>query len=139
MIWSFVNSSGDVLPQKFHGPAHLLSVNTPEGCIAIAENIDRHSQRFENGQIVDYLPPQPSDDHEWNAGTKRWVLKQAVLERDQAISSAKAEIARLESAQLRPLRELALDNADTIARSKVAEIDEQIAIHRAIILANKQE
>lgn len=137
MMWSFVNSDGDVLPQKFHGPAHLLSINTPEGCIAVAGNIDHLSQRFENGRAVEFQPPQPSADHEWNETIKRWVLTQAEIDRKQAIASAHGTIKALESKQSRALREAFLNPTED-TRQRVADIDAQIAEQRSIIQVNSK-
>ena len=90
----------------------------------------------ESGLVVDYQPPQPSEHHEWNETTKRWVLSQAEQKRIADIAMAKAQIEKLEGSQLRPLRELALDQYNADARYRVNQIEEQIAAHRAIIKEN---
>ena len=118
--------------------ATVKGLTSPDGFLAILGSYDRQSQRVDltSGEVIDYQPPSPSVDHQWNAGTKRWQLKPEVATRKHAVATAKLIIAQLEAAQLRPLRELALDSGDMLARSKVIDIDQQIAAQRAIIRAN---
>jgi len=55
-------------------PQHL-SANVPDGCGCLLGEYDALSQRVntETGDVVDYVPPRPSDRHEWNDAIKRWV------------------------------------------------------------------
>lgn len=124
MIWSFANEAGDVLPQKFHGPTHLLSVNTPEGCIAVAENLDHLSQRIVGGVVVDYQPPPPSVDHEWNGTTKRWQMKPDVLAKQNMKAAALVTLTALDQSEIRALSDViaGLDILDPEARARLLAI-----------------
>lgn len=61
----------------------VARANAPAGHEPIEGAYDHLSQRVDvpSGKVVDYQPPQPSTDHEWNHVTKRWDLNQAALER----------------------------------------------------------
>jgi hypothetical protein len=50
---------------------------------AIEGRHDLYSKRYdeEMQQVVDYQPPQPDADHEWNAQTKRWQTRAGALAR----------------------------------------------------------
>ncbi len=80
--------------------------------------------------VVDYQPPAPSADHEWNAETKRWEISAAVQERQQRRQGALQSIAALEARQLRPVRELLRNPSDIAARARLDSIEEQIAALR---------
>jgi hypothetical protein len=110
-----------------------VEANTPADHIAIdleGGPIDHLSQRIDlaSGQVVDYQPPQPSSDHEWNATTKRWQLRQAVADALAARRTALIAIAALERSGVRALRELALGQPGAADRLK--SIDEAIAAQR---------
>jgi hypothetical protein len=84
--------------------------------------------------VVDYQRPQPSADHEWNAGTKRWVLKPVIAAR-QARADAISAIGVLEQQSLRALREFVLELAeragdDSPAVTLLRQTDQAIAEHR---------
>src|SRR5689334_24997010 len=51
----------------------VAAANAPPGHAPLEGRFDRHSQRvnLSSGCVEDYQPPPPSDDHEWNAATKR--------------------------------------------------------------------
>jgi hypothetical protein len=78
--------------------------------------------------IVDYQPPAPSAEHEWNATTKRWQLNAAATAKAQARTAALATIATLDMQSIRATRELALGVPGALER--VAAIDAQIATLR---------
>jgi hypothetical protein len=82
-------------------------------------------------KVIEYQPPAPSADHEWNAETKRWQLSAAVMARQQGRTDALAAIAVLEAQCIRPMRELALGFPG--AQERVAAIDSQIAELRKCI------
>lgn len=114
------------------GSPKQLAANMPPGLLAIEGRFDRLSQRvdLETGTVVDWQPPAPDGDHEWNPDSKRWVLKieiAAAIERSRA---ALAEIEKLEGSQARPLRELAIDPSAESAAAKLRAIDEEIAALR---------
>lgn len=77
--------------------------------------------------VVDYQPPRPSVDHEWNAETKRWQLTKEAIERDQRDTDARTEIGTLESRQLRVMRELILDRSNMDAVQRIDAIEARIA------------
>lgn len=107
----------------------MLANNTPADHIAIEGHHDSLSKRVDiaTGQVIDYQPPAPSADHEWNAETKRWQLNAAVTAKAQARAAALAAIAILEGQSMRPMRELALGIGILGARSRLAAINSQIA------------
>src|ERR1039458_1425660 len=84
----------------------------------VGADVDRRSQRVDivTGQLIDYQPPQPSSDHEWNATNKRWHLTQAVQAKQAARSTALAKIAALEASGVRCARELALGQAGPVGK-----------------------
>lgn len=86
--------------------------------------------------VVDYQPPQPDEDHEWNADAKRWQIKPDIAKKRQVIAAAQAEIDRMEQSQLRALRELLLDPDNANAKERLQSIDEQINIQRLLIQRN---
>lgn len=81
--------------------------------------------------VVDYVPEQPSPEHEWNTTTRRWCLSEAAQKRAQERIDALAQIATLEAAQLRPMRELALNSQNAEARQRLEAIETEIAALRA--------
>jgi len=127
--WSFFRpETGEILDQGYSGPADALAINTPEGCQPIEGKYDCRSQRIENGVAVDWQPPQPSDDHEWRH--RRWVLKPEVVERRLARERAQQQINDWEGKQERAVRELLLNPDDAFARSRLQQINDQIALLR---------
>jgi hypothetical protein len=104
-------------------------LNCPAGhkVIAAASNIDALSQRVDiaTGEVIDYQPPQPSADHEWNADRKRWTVKPHIEAAQQARTDALVAISRLETQALRAMREALL--GQTSAFGRLAILDAQIA------------
>jgi hypothetical protein len=109
--------------------ASAAELNAPPGHKWIEGAYDHLAQRvdLETGKVVEYVPPQPDADHEWNAETKRWQKRADVVEREQRRVSALAQIADLERRQLRPQRELLLDPSSREADVRLHEIEAQIA------------
>lgn len=56
-------------------PPQYLEVNVKEGEGCILGPVDPFSQRVDmaTGELVDYQPPQPSANHTWDLGSRRWV------------------------------------------------------------------
>ena len=111
--------------------AKSIALNTPRDHIAIdGDHYDRLSQRIDikTGNVVDKLPAQPSDDHEWNATDRRWQVKPEVVAREQTRRNAILRISQLEMSGLRSLRELALGEAKAADRLKA--LDSEIATLR---------
>jgi hypothetical protein len=75
--------------------------------------------------VIDYQPPAPSADYEWNADTKRWQLNAATTAKAQARTAALATIATLDTQSIRAMREHALGFPG--AQERVAAIDARIA------------
>lgn len=139
MIWSFYNPhTGEISSRKFSGPDKAVAANTPEGLIAIKGEFDPMSTRIIDGLPVDWVPPQPSDQHEWDDDKRRWVLTLQASKRSASIQNAMDEISRFESMQLRSIRELALDPGNVTSREKLEWLDEQIALARNTIRQNQQ-
>ena len=105
--------------------ARMLKANTPAGYVATPGCLDPLSQRIDvtTGEVVDYQPPSPSADHEWNATTKRWQINAAVTAKAEARRSALASIAALEASQDCAIRELALGQAGALDRLKALDIE----------------
>ena len=131
-------ATGQILGATFTGPDHAIELNTPAGCLAIEGEHDHLSRRvdLETGEVVDWQPPAPDEDHEWNPERKRWLKRPEVVAAEQADQSARAQIAAAELAQLRPLRELLLNPNDAQARTRLQQLEETIAAARPQI---KQE
>jgi hypothetical protein len=107
---------------------HLL--NVPEGHGAIEGHHDHLSKRVEgadeNRRIVDWQPPSPSPDHEWDNGTSRWKLSAAAAEKQRKRLAAQARIRELEAAQHRRVRELLAQNDE-----RLRAMDQEIEALRA--------
>jgi len=138
VIYSFYHKdTGAIHPTKIgvnsvYGK-QALELNTPADHVAIEGALDHLSQRVDLSgdapRVVDYQPPQPSSDHEWNAQAKRWQIRPEMTERQQRRDAALAEIAQLEAFQARPLREAVLGLPGATERLKA--LDDQIAALRA--------
>jgi hypothetical protein len=111
--------------------AKSIALNTPTDHIAIdGDHFDRLSQRIDTktGKVVDLLPAQPSDDHEWNATDRRWQMKPEVIAKEETRRHAILRITQLEMSGVRSLRELALGEAKAADRLKA--LDTEIAALR---------
>jgi hypothetical protein len=88
----------------------LVKANTPTDHLPIDGHHDPLSKRVNiaTGELMDYQPPTPSSEHEWNPTTKRWQLSAAAAERESKRSLAFNRIEHLENSQARALRELAV-------------------------------
>ena len=110
------------------GPSreHLLS-RLPAGLAAVEGEFDHMSKRVadpKTGEVVDWQPPQPDADHEWNDQRRRWMKKPEVEAREtrrgEALQAAR-EIER--DRQARRMRELMIELTDDPA---LREIEAQI-------------
>jgi hypothetical protein len=135
VIWFYHKDTG-----LFHGrhlmtdDPNLVAPNTPSDHIAIeGDHFDALSQRIDvaTGMVIDRLPPQPSPEHEWNTGARRWQLKPDVLAIQNARQNALERIRILELKALRALREHALGQAAAIERLKT--IEDEIAQLRTVL------
>lgn len=112
-----------------------LAAHTPEGHVAIEGKFDHLSQKVNvvTGEVEDYRPNAPSNDHEFNTITKRWELNEATAVRNAARAAACTRIAELERAQQRPVRELTRDTTNAEARKRIDAIDSEIAKLREVL------
>lgn len=122
----------------------MLAANTPANHIAIDGHYDNLSQKVDianptflettgmDGEavqtpvysVIDYQPPQPSTDHEWNDETKRWQLSAAAAGKINRSNAARIRISQLEVSQHRHVREHCLGIAGAAERLKA--IDDEI-------------
>lgn len=93
---------------KYVGPIEQLANNTPADHLVYLEEVDPLSAKFdlETGNILDYVPPQPSADHEWNPEIKRWRIKPEVSELNFRSVTAKAKLQALDQSELRAISDL---------------------------------
>jgi hypothetical protein len=125
--------TGAIHNKKFSTDAvSLLALNTPPGHIAIDGHHDHLSKRVDvaTGEIIEYQPPAPSADHEWNAETKRWQPTAAAADLASKRTSAAARIRSLEASQNRAVREHLLGAPAAAARLKA--IDAEITSLRVV-------
>ncbi len=132
MIYSFYDeSTGLFTGVKFsttNGSADHLQKQVPAGQQALSGDHDHLAQKVVAGAVVDYQPPQPSADHEWNADVKRWRLTAAAQALVTAKASAVARIAALIDSQHHVVRAHILGDATAAASLKA--IDAEIAALR---------
>jgi hypothetical protein len=105
-------------------------LNVPPGHTLIEGEHDHLSSRVVAGEVVDWQPPAPDADHEWNADRRRWVKRPEVVAAELADQSARAQIDAAEKSQLRAIRELMLNPSDAAARTRLQQIDQTIAAAR---------
>jgi hypothetical protein len=111
--------------------AKVLATNTPAGLKSIEGLHDHLRSRVDatTGAVVDYQPPQPSPDYEWDATKKKWVLNATAQAKQSARAAALATIATLESKQPRAVRESTLGVVG--GRERLQAIETQIEALRA--------
>lgn len=129
--WSMYDMKTGLFSRKsFSGPNHWRPRLT-EGMVLLEGEYDHLSQcvDLESGEVVDYQPPRPSDDHEWihddpdtGRRVRRWMLKPAVTQRRAQLAAAKAELEQIDLALIRPMEELMADPKDATARAKFQEL-----------------
>jgi hypothetical protein len=131
--WSFYDSesglfTGNQLASTIDD-SHLL--NTPLGCGAIEGDYDRFTKKVDikTGEVVDHVPDQPSEHHEWDDLTRRWKLSAAVQAKQQDRAQALATISQLEAQCIRPMREHVLGIPGALDR--LASLETAIASERA--------
>lgn len=117
--WSFYRlTDGAFTGQRLMSSEDALAGNTPPGCAALEGEFDHQSQRvdLQTGAVV--------DDQVLAEASRR------SREQQQRRDHAALRIAELERKQLRPQRELQIDPTNEAARTRLAEIDAQIAALR---------
>ena len=104
-------SDGVFTGRSLTGDQKFLELNTPEGCAARSDVSDWRSQRVnrETDELVDYQPPQPDEDHEWDKEAKRWRRKNAVAQWENRQRQARADLAAIDAKKIRALTEYVID------------------------------
>lgn len=129
-VWSFYDKATGLFDGSTYGCGHgeFVEANA-RGRGSIEGRFDPLSQRVdvdvEAGTVVDYQPPAPDADHEWDPTAKRWRLKLGVAAAREARATALALIDALERQQHRALREATLGKPG--AKERLQSIDDQIA------------
>lgn len=112
-------------PSRYFGDPAL---HETAGLAALNGYYDHLSARVDvaTGKVVDYQPPQPDTDHEWNPTTKRWVLNAAAVAHQNTMQAAKVRLGEL-AEQERPLmRRLLLDPTDAKSRAALTALDDEV-------------
>jgi hypothetical protein len=129
--WSVFNkATGELIGQTFSTDQHdpPAPIDIPDGH-GVIEGLHNHLCKrvdVQTKQVIDYQPPQPSTDHEWNPETKRWVLKPEVIVNAEKRAAAAARIAELEASQHTWIRRHVL--GDKAALAHLQEIDDEVAV-----------
>jgi hypothetical protein len=106
-----------------------LKANIPPNHVAHDGSVSDHlSQRFDiaSGSVVDYQPPQPSPDHEWDARSRRWSLGHAARTRLDAVRARELRRTDLVSQQHDLVRRLTLNPSDREARESLGALDAEL-------------
>lgn len=116
-----------------------VELNTPENHSAIdnpsdGSIYDHLSQKIDvsTGQVIDYIPTPPSDEHEWDGILRRWQLNATAVDREAKRSSADTRISVLAEEERHLIRRLILDPQDAVSRKRLEEIDAEIVGIRTI-------
>jgi hypothetical protein len=129
----FDPATGELSAETVTHSERQAEANTRPGLTRIEGKLDHLSQRvdIETGDVVDYQPPAPSVQHEWDAAIKRWKLPDAVIAAQAEQRALQSMIQRIEARQPRAIRELMLTPSDRDARQRIADLDSEIAALRA--------
>lgn len=110
---------------------------------------DKHSQRVEmaTGAVVDYIPPPPDADHEWDLIAKRYRKRVDVLRAEAADTQARERIAELEQSKLRALTdhvlspdvEVEIGGRRMLPKDRVAELEAAIAELRKDLAPSRRD
>lgn len=108
--FSYFNDEGALCQYWYCGDKKFAQDNAPKGTKPIEGKFDPGSQKvdIETGEVVDYIPPAPSIEHEWRG--KQWVKRAEVVAAESERAKARAQIANLERQQARRVRELLMQN-----------------------------
>ncbi len=106
--------------------SQFARANAPPDHSEIAGEYDHLCQRVDvtTESIVDYQPPAPSPDHEWNEVSKRWRLSGAA-------ETKQSRIRELEASLPRALLEHALGYEG--AKQKLMDIDGELVALQATV------
>jgi hypothetical protein len=125
--WSFYDETTGVFSgHQFTGHESTLGLNAPPGHKAAEGRHDPLSKRIdvETGELVEYQPLQPSQDHVWDDATKRWRLSDHAQAKAAQRAAAVARIAILTESQHQYVRQHCL--GDPSALEQLRAIDDEI-------------
>jgi hypothetical protein len=147
--WSkYRRTDGLFTGQRFTAKnARVVADNVDDQHALIEGAFDHLSQRvdIQTGDVVDYQPPRPSDDHEWNAVTKRWQRPESVELALAQGRRARAEIQLTEQSSARAQRELLLLLSVAAGlegrpeHRRLQEVDDAIAGHRSLLQPERKK
>lgn len=66
--------------------AAFLAANIPDGQGCIMGEYDHLSERVDmsTGEVIDYIPPQPSPDYGWDTSSRRWIYVPTLFDKKTA-------------------------------------------------------
>jgi hypothetical protein len=107
----------------------LAELNAPEGHGFKEGAFDHLCERVDlaTGEVIEYQPDRPDEYHEWDEKIKRWRKRVDVQQREAAKARAQTKINEIEIKQLRSMRELALDPANSAAKARLEQLETQVA------------
>ena len=108
-------------------PLKALHLNIPEGHASVEGVYDHLSEQVDvaTSTVIEYTPPAPTPNHEWNAMTKRWQLTAIAAANAQAKHAARERIAVLETMQHGYMRRMLLGRLGDA--QKLQAIDDEIS------------
>lgn len=125
--------TGMFLGKTWYGPMQLLYLNTPLSCGAMEGCFDYLSQRVdvESGEVVNYQPSPPSENHEWDEAIKRWQLNAEAQKEYLDDRVARGELIQLDMQLIRYLAEDQAGILDQEGERRVSAIIARKAALRA--------
>lgn len=122
-------------------PDDRLEQNTPAGHSVVEGRHDHLSRRVDleavtDGligphHVVDWQPPPPSENHEWNAKTRRWHLTATAAALADADLSSRAALADIDRRSIRRLRELFADSDPRLGALEAEAISARFRLTKA--------
>lgn len=106
-----------------------MEANVPDGrAVIAAAHVDHLSKKIDldTGEVVDHVPPAPSDDHFWHTDQKRWYIKPEVAGKRNRHAATMQKIDALEAKQHRIIRDIFLNDENGEAKKKLHDIEDQI-------------
>jgi hypothetical protein len=107
----------------------LIEANFGEGFAGAPNVADPLAQRVDvsTGQVVDFQPPSPGSDHEWNPSLKRWVLTAAANKARDDARVREMRMATLNQEQHTLIREVLLNPTNAVAREALTNLHAELA------------
>lgn len=118
-----------VMTNVHDGAEEFARLNAPNGHEIVEGDYDAQSQRIDTqtGNIVDWQPPKPSADHEWQPEIRRWQLNANASEIEAKRREARQRIAALSEQERHLMRRLMLNESDVGSRQALEAIDAEIS------------